>query len=548
MSVHPLAGTPVTAEQKADIQGLLAAYTEEQPDPKRPEQRVSFGTSGHRGTSRARTFNAAHIVAICEAVSEYRRSKSITGPLFIGRDTHALSESAFATALDVFLRHGADVRIDSGSPFTPTPVISHAILRANARGSDPLADGVIITPSHNPPEDGGIKYNPPDGGPAGTDVTAVIEARANELLSSSADRVRAARDERQPIAVDLRSAYVDDLRNVIDMDAIAASGIRIGVDPLGGASVDYWEQIAEAYGLNIEVVNSKIDPAFAFMSLDWDGRIRMDCSSQYAMAGLIQLRDEFDIAFGLDPDADRHGIVTRSTGLMNPNHYLSVAAWHLLRTRQGWKQDARIGKTVVTSGMINRVAEQLGREVFEVPVGFKWFVDGLREGTLAFVGEESAGATLLRMNGDAWTTDKDGIVMCLLAAEITAKHERDPAELYADLEARFGSPAYRRIDAAATREQKQALKTLSADAITTAELAGEKITGAYTNAPGNNAPIGGLKVETASGWFAARPSGTEDVYKIYAESFKGEEHLAKLIEEAQAIVDTALSSSGSSKT
>lgn len=527
-----------------DIDHLLAAFAEQHPDPRRAAERVAFGTSGHRGTSLNRTFNADHIIGICQAVAEYRRAHDITGPLFIGKDTHALSGPAYTTALEVFAANDVEVIVDLGSDYTPTPVISHAILRANADTPAHAADGVIITPSHNPPEDGGIKYNPPSGGPADTDVTGGIEARANEILVEGIEslRARAAPESRDALTAersDLRGAYVRDLRSVIDMDAIAASGIRIGVDPLGGSSIHYWGSIADEYGLNIQVVNPALDPAFGFMPPDWDGKIRMDCSSRHAMAGLIELRDRFDIAVGLDPDADRHGIVTRN-GLMNPNHYLAVAAWFLFQHRPGWQRTAGIGKTLVSSSMIDRVAQHLGRRLHEVPVGFKWFVAGLQDGSLAFVGEESAGATFLRRDGTPWTTDKDGILLSLLAAEITAKMQRDPAEIYRELESMFGSPAYVRIDAPANAAQKKVLKSLSPDAIRAPALAGEPIVAKQTTAAGNNAPIGGLKVATENGWFAARPSGTEDVYKIYAESFRGEEHLRLIVDEARSIVDEAL--------
>lgn len=544
MSVHPLAGKPAPAELLADIPELIAAFSQQHPDPDQPTQRVSFGTSGHRGSSLSCTFNADHIAAICQAVLEYRRAQDYTGPLMMGKDTHALSDPAFTTALEVFTANDVDVLIDLGSPYTPTPVISHAILRANLN-SAALADGVIITPSHNPPEDGGIKYNPPDGGPADTAVTAAIEKRANEIMARGLASVRraSAREAADVVATqrhNLRADYLYDLRSVVDMDAIAAAGIRIGVDPMGGSSLQYWDRIADMYGLNLEVVNSMLDPAFSFMPLDWDGKIRMDCSSPYAMAGLIEFRDQFDIAVGLDPDADRHGIVTRSAGLMNPNHFLVVAIWYLFQNRPDWRSDAGIGKTLVSSAMIDRVAAQLGRPLVEVPVGFKWFVQGLQDGTLGFVGEESAGATFLRRDGTPWTTDKDGILLCLLAAEITAQTGREPAELYRELETTLGSPAYLRIDAPATPAQKSVLKTLSPDAIKAPELAGEKILAKQTRASGNGAAIGGLKVATENGWFAARPSGTENVYKIYAESFRGEEHLALVIEEARTIVDAAL--------
>jgi phosphoglucomutase len=541
MGVHSGAGKPAPPEALADLPRLLAAYDELRPDPQEPAQRVSFGTSGHRGTSLNRTFNADHIAAVCQAVAEYRRAHGITGPLVLGKDTHALSEPAFATALEVFSGNAVDVIVDTGSPYTPTPVVSHAILTAN-RAATARADGVIITPSHNPPEDGGIKYNPPNAGPADTDITGAIEQRANALLADGLREVKRTRASVGSRSRDLLAQYVDDLTAVVDLDAIAAAGVHIGVDPLGGSSVHYWSRIADQYGLNLEVVNAKVDPAFSFMRLDWDGKVRMDCSSPYAMAGLIDLRDRFDIAVGLDPDADRHGIVTPSAGLLNPNHYLVVAVWYLFQNRPQWRSDTGIGKTLVSTAMLDRVARALGRHLYEVPVGFKWFVQGLQDGSLGFVGEESAGATFLRRDGTPWTTDKDGILLCLLAAEITAKTGRDPAELYRELEARFGSPAYKRIDAPATSAQKRVLKALSPDAIKTPSLAGETIVAKQTTAPGNDAAIGGLKVATENGWFAARPSGTEDVYKIYGESFRGEDHLALILDEARTIVDEALRS------
>ncbi len=548
MSLSPLAGKPVPSDRIPDLARLLSAYHDERPNPERPAERVSFGTSGHRGSSLQRTFNADHIAAICRAVVESRRAAGITGPLFLGRDTHALSEPALRTALEIFGASGARVVLDGSSAFTPTPVLSHAILSHNRDHPDDLADGVVITPSHNPPEDGGFKYNPPTGGPAETIITAGIEARANALLEEGMEpmgrRERKADGAGAAESRDLLGAYVSDLASVLDMEAIAGSGIRIGVDPLGGASVEYWERIGDAYGLDIEVVNERVDPTFSFMHLDSDGKIRMDCSSPYAMAGLIELKDGFDIAFGLDPDADRHGIVTPGSGLMNPNHYLSVAVWYLFRNRPGWNGDAGVGKTLVSSSMIDRVAKELGRRLVEVPVGFKWFVDGLRTGDIAFGGEESAGATFVRRDGAPWTTDKDGLLLCLLAAEITAKTGRDPGTLYADLEERFGRPVYERISAPASREQKAALKALSPDAVSADELAGEPITAKLTRAPGNEVAIGGLKVVTENGWFAARPSGTENLYKIYTESFLGTDHLRGIQEEARAIVDGAFATAG----
>jgi phosphoglucomutase len=557
MGIDPLAGKPVPSERATDVVAILEAFGSQQPDPKIAAERVAFGTSGHRGSSVRRTFNEDHILAICQAVAEYRADRGIDGPMFLGRDTHALSGPAFETALQVLGAHGIRVVIDSASPYTPTPVISHAILSwgaddgqgGRAGGGKNQADGLILTPSHNPPEDGGIKYNPPHGGPADTDVTSVIERRANQILAEGlADVKRQSWGEAGALGAaetaDLRQAYVRDLADVVDMEVIAASGVRIGVDPMGGSSVHYWNAIAEEYGLDLEVVNREVDPAFSFMRLDWDGRVRMDCSSPYAMAGLIDLKDRFDVAVGLDPDADRHGIVTPGTGLMNPNHFLAVAVWYLFGNRPDWPAGAGVGKTLVSSSMIDRVAEELGRRLVEVPVGFKWFVDGLLGGDIAFAGEESAGATFLRRDGRPWTTDKDGILLSLLAAEITARTGRDPGELYGDLESRFGSPAYERIDAPANVAQKAALKTLSPDAVAAAELAGEPIERKLTRAPANDAAIGGLKVVTRNGWFAARPSGTEDVYKIYAESFQGPDHLRRIQDEARAIVGDAFRRAG----
>jgi phosphoglucomutase len=549
MSVHPLAGKPVPAAQRVDLDELVATYHAEAPDPSDPAQRVAFGTSGHRGSSLRHSFNDAHIAAVAQAIADYRGSAGTTGPLFIGRDTHALSEPALATALQVFAANEVDVIIDGGATYTPTPVISHAVLRYNHGRSFAIGDGVVITPSHNPPEDGGFKYNPPSGGPADTDVTSVIERRANELLADRLHGVKrvSAEQARRAFAArvsDVTSAYVADLGTVLDMDAIAASGVRIGVDPLGGASLTCWEQIADRYGLAIEIVNRRIDHGFSFMTLDWDGRIRMDCSSPYAMAGLIRLKDSFDIAVGNDPDADRHGIVAPSVGLMNPNHFLVVAIWYLFRNRAHWSERAGVGKTLVSSSMIDRVTRHLGRSLVEVPVGFKWFVHGLQSGELAFGGEESAGAAFIRSNGAAWTTDKDGILLALLAAEITAREERDPGELYRRLEQQFGSPVYERVDAPASSEQKNALKRLSRESVAAKALAGDPIVAVLTHAPGNGAAIGGLKVATEHGWFAARPSGTEDVYKIYAESFKGEEHLRQIQAEAVDIVNAAFRRAG----
>jgi phosphoglucomutase len=549
MSVHPLAGTPAPRDRLVKIPELVSRYYTERPDPRASDQRVAFGTSGHRGSSLDGSFNEDHIAAICQALTEYRERHGTRGPLFLAKDTHALSEPAFTTALEVFAGNELELVIDEGSRYTPTPVLSHAILTYNRGRSSALADGVVITPSHNPPEDGGFKYNPPSGGPADTDITAWVESRANELLDQGLQGVRrvsaaAARSASTTRAADLAAAYVAQLPSVVDLEAVRGSDLRLGVDPLGGASLGYWEWVADRFALNIEVVNPLEDPTFAFMPLDWDGKIRMDCSSPHAMAGLIQLKDRFDIAFGSDPDADRHGIVTPSAGLMNPNHYLAVAVSYLFRNRPGWRADAGIGKTLVSSSMIDRVAEGLGRRLVEVPVGFKWFVEGLVSGTLGFGGEESAGASFLRRDGSPWTTDKDGIILCLLAAEITARSGRDPGELYRELEQQYGSPVYERLDAPADSAQKAVLKNLSPDAVEARQLAGDPITDKLTRAPANDAPLGGLKVVTANGWFAARPSGTEDVYKIYAESFTGAAHLRQIQEEAQAIVSRAFRVAG----
>ena len=545
MTVHELAGKPPPRSLLVNIPRLVSAYYTHKPDISDPSQRVGFGTSGHRGSPLNNSFNEDHILAISQAICEYRQAKNITGPLFMGKDTHGLSEPALASGLEVFAAAGITVMIQEGFGYTPTPVISHAILTHNRGKKQGLADGVVITPSHNPPQDGGFKYNPPSGGPADTETTKVIENRANEILGSGLKDVK-----RMPYEMALRAdtthnydyltPYVEDLKNIIDMDVIANGGVKIGVDPLGGSAVDFWDPIAEKYGLSIEVVNREVDPTFSFMTVDKDGKIRMDCSSPYAMANLIKLKDDFDIAFGNDPDCDRHGIVTGSGGLMNPNHYLSVAVWYLFQSRTDWKGEAAVGKTLVSSSMIDRVSAHLNRRLLEVPVGFKWFVDGLIDGSYGFGGEESAGASFLRRNGEVWTTDKDGIIMDLLACEITAKSGRDPAELYQELEEKFGSPIYERIDAPATMEQKTALKGLSAEMVTAEELAGEPIVAKLTHASGNNAPIGGLKVVAENGWFAARPSGTEDIYKLYAESFKGQEHLREIQAEAQVIIDAAL--------
>ncbi len=545
MSIHPLAGKPAPREMLVDVPALLAAYTERHPDPGVAAQRVAFGTSGHRGTSLQTSFNEDHILAVCQAICEHRAAQGIDGPLYLGRDTHALSEAAMATAIEVFAANGVDIFIQTGGGYTPTPVISHAILTHNRGRTRGRADGVVITPSHNPPEDGGIKYNPPSGGPADTGTTRAIQDRANEILIGRRVEVRRmphARALEVPTTHrrDFVQPYVDDLAHAVDLEAIRATGLEIGVDPLGGSGIHYWPAIAETYGLRIEVINGVVDPTFGFVRVDRDGRIRMDCSSPYAMAGLIAHKDRFAVAFGNDPDYDRHGIVTRSAGLMNPNHYLAVAIDYLFTHRSGWGAEIAVGKTLVSSSMIDRVAAGLGRKVVEVPVGFKWFVDGLLEGRFGFAGEESAGASFLRRDGTVWTTDKDGILLDLLAAEITAVTGADPGVHYGALEERYGRSHYERIDAAATPAQKAALAGLSADAVHARELAGEPITGRWTHAPGNKVAIGGLKVATENGWFAARPSGTEDVYKIYAESFRGQEHLRQIQEEARAIVATAI--------
>ncbi len=537
-----MAGRRPSASMLVDVDRLVGAYYEEHPDPSNPAQAVSFGTSGHRGSSSTGTFTEDHIVAISESIARYRAAAGIGGPLFLGRDTHALSEPAFRTAVEVLVAHGIDVAVDSQLGYTPTPAISHAILTHNARGGA-KADGIVITPSHNPPEDGGFKYNPPHGGPADTGVTRQIQETANELLGA---RLRGAQRIAYEEAIklarrhDYRSAYVGELAAVVDVEAIANAGVRLGVDPLGGASVAYWEAIADRHGINLEIVNDQVDPTFSFMPLDHDGKIRMDCSSPDAMAGLISLKDRFDVAFANDPDADRHGIVTRSAGLLNPNHYLAAAIAYLLGgARREWPADAGVGKTMVSSSIIDRVVAGLGRRLEEVPVGFKWFVAGLLDGALAFGGEESAGASFLRRDGTPWSTDKDGLIMCLLAAEMTVRGGKDPAQLYAELTESYGAPVYRRIDAPATPAQKLVLGSLSPEDVSAGELAGEPITGVLTAAP-SGAALGGVKVVTQCGWFAARPSGTEDVYKLYAESFNGEQHLERIFEEAQQLVDAAL--------
>ena len=549
MSVSPLAGKPAPRSLLVNVPRLVASYYAVTPDPADPGQRVSFGTSGHRGSSFDGSFNENHILATTQAICDYRAAKGIAGPLFLGMDTHALSEPAFITALEVLAANGVATRIQSGRGYTPTPVISHAILTFNRDHKGVSADGIVITPSHNPPDDGGFKYNPPSGGPADTDITKQVQEMANAFLEKGLAGVR-----RMPYEAALRASsteeydyvapYVADLANMVDMAAIRGSGIRIGVDPLGGSGVGFWEPMVECYGLNLSLISDVVDPTFSFMTVDKDGKIRMDCSSPYAMARLIEHRDAYDIAFGNDPDYDRHGIVTRSAGLLNPNNYLAVAIDYLFATRKNWRADAAVGKTVVSSAMIDRVAAGLGRSLCEVPVGFKWFVPGLIDGSFGFGGEESAGASYLRTDGTVWTTDKDGIIMDLLAAEITAKTGKDPAEHYTALTKRYGEPVYERLDAPATKAQKAALSKLSPDLVTVSSLAGEAIVAKLTNAPGNGAPIGGLKVVTENGWFAARPSGTEDVYKIYAESFHGRDHLTALQAEARDIVDAAFKKAG----
>jgi phosphoglucomutase len=548
MSVHPGAGQSAEPEDLVDVPHLVTAYFAGHPDPAVPEQRVSFGTSGHRGSSLDTAFTADHIAATSQAICEYRAANGIDGPLFLGRDTHGLSEPAWVTALEVFAANGVTVLVDAADRYTPTPAVSHAILTHNSTRTGARADGVVVTPSHNPPRDGGFKYNPPDGGPAGSDITQWIQDTANAHLADGLRQVHRipfarARAAETTRTYDYIGSYVDDLPSVVDLDAIRHAGIRIGADPLGGASVDYWGAIAERHKLDLTVVNPLVDPTWRFMTLDWDGKIRMDCSSPYAMASLIAQRDSYQIATGNDADADRHGIVTPDAGLMNPNHYLAVAIEYLCTNRPDWPADAAIGKTLVSSSMIDRVAESLGRRLVEVPVGFKWFVPGLLDGSIGFGGEESAGASFLRRDGRPWTTDKDGILLALLAAEIQAVTGESPSRHYARLVERFGDPAYARIDAPASRDEKAKLGALSPEQVTATELAGEPITGKLTSAPGNGAAIGGLKVTTESGWFAARPSGTEDVYKVYAESFRGPEHLAQLQDEARRLVSSALGAS-----
>lgn len=547
MPIHSLAGRPAPASILVDIGQLLDAYTDLKPDVTVREQRVAFGTSGHRGSSFKRSFNEQHILAVTQAVCEYRATQQTNGPLYLGKDTHALSEPAFMTALEVLAANHVTVVIDRDGGYTPTPVISHAILTYNRGRTSAVADGIVITPSHNPPEDGGIKYNPPHGGPADTQVTKWIEERANALLADKLQGVKRlpyaqARNAPTTHLHDYIQAYVSDLGQVIDMEVIKSAKLTLGIDPLGGSGVAYWQPIAERYGLHIDNVNPVVDPTFRFMPLDWDGKIRMDCSSPYAMANLIALKDRFDVAFGNDADNDRHGIVTRTAGLMNPNHYLAVSIAYLFANRPDWKPDAGIGKTLVSSSLIDRVAGTLNRKLVEVPVGFKWFVSGLLEGSLGFGGEESAGASFLRRDGTVWSTDKDGIIMDLLAAEMMARTGKDPAQLYLGLTKELGEPVYERIDAVATPEQKTILSKLSPAQVQATELAGDKIVAMMTTAPGNGAAIGGLKVVTGQGWFAARPSGTEDVYKLYAESFRGKEHLKRIQGEAQELITKALAS------
>ena len=545
VQANPLAGKPATSNPLVDLPKLITAYYSESPDPAVAAQRVAFGTSGHRGSSFDRSFNEAHLLAMTQAICSHRRQQGITGPLFLGFDTHGLSAPAFATTLEVLAGNGVDAMIAAHDEYTPTPALSHAILKYNRGRTSGLADGIVITPSHNPPESGGFKYNPPNGGPADTGITKWIEAESNRLLAASSSGVTRvpfarARDATTTHRHDYLGDYVADLGNVIDMDVIRGARLRMGVDPLGGAGVHYWPAIAERYALDLTIVNDSVDATFRFMTLDWDGRIRMDPSSPDAMQGLIGLRDRFDISFACDTDHDRHGIVTRSVGLLPPNHYLSVSMDYLFRHRPGWRADAGIGKTVVSSSIINRISEKLGRRLYEVPVGFKWFVDGLFDGSLGFVGEESAGAAFLRTDGTVWTTDKDGIAPALLSAEITARTGRDPGDAYRELTRELGEPLFARVDAPATPEQKKMLAQLSPAQVTSKELAGDPIQSILTRAPGNDAAIGGLKVITQNGWFAARPSGTEDVYKIYAESFRGAEHLGRIQEQAREIVAAAM--------
>ncbi|MBX3073018.1 phosphoglucomutase (alpha-D-glucose-1,6-bisphosphate-dependent) [Candidatus Obscuribacterales bacterium] len=545
--LSPFAGKPVQPDMLVNVPKLITSYYEDKPDVSEPTERVAFGTSGHRGSAFKRAFNEDHILAITQAICLYRKEQGYTGPLYLGIDTHALSEPAFASALSVLAANDVNVMIDSAGGYTPTPAISLAILNYNKGKKSGLADGIVITPSHNPPEDGGFKYNPPSGGPADTNITGWIEKKANEFLANGLKDVKtisfkAALKASTTQEFDFGKLYVDELTSVIDIDAIRGAKIKAGVDPLGGAGVAYWARLVDQYKLPIQVVNSLVDPTFSFMSVDWDGKVRMDCSSPYAMAGLLKLKDQYDIAFANDTDHDRHGIVTPTAGLMNPNHYLAVAIDYLFTNRTNWRKDAGIGKTIVSSSMIDRVAKRLGRKLVEVPVGFKWFVEGLSDGSLGFGGEESAGASFLRKDGSVWTTDKDGIILALLSAEILATTGKSPSEHYEALTGEFGNPVYARVEAPASAEEKANFKKLSADQITASEFAGEKIVEKLTTAPSNNASIGGLKVVTENGWFAARPSGTEDIYKIYAESFKGDAHLKQIQDEAKALVSKVLSS------
>ena len=539
--VNPAAGKPVPPNALANIPRLITAYFASKPDPADPAQRVSFGTSGHRGSSLKNSFNEDHILATTQAICDYRRGAGLTGPLFVGIDTHALAEPALVSAIEVFAANGVDIMIDEHAGYTPTPVISHAILTYNKGRTAALADGVVITPSHNPPEDGGYKYNPPHGGPADTDVTARIEKGANLYLENALKgvaklRYERARKSRSVHLHDYIGPYVSDLGNIVDMALIKSAGVKIGIDPLGGAAVHFWQPIVERYGIKASVVNDLVDPTFRFMTADWDGKIRMDCSSPFAMASLIQMRDKFDVAFANDTDADRHGIVTRSSGLMNPNHFLAAAIAYLFEQRSQWGKDAAIGKTIVSSSIIDRVAKKLNRKLVETPVGFKWFVDGLGDGSFGFAGEESAGASFLRRDGSVWTTDKDGIILGLLAAEILARTGKDPSQLFDELTSELGVPFYERIDVPATMQQKNALKAVSPSQLDIKELAGDPVRATWSKAPGNGQPFGGIKVETEMGWFAARPSGTEDVYKVYAESFRDQKHLKRIQDEAQTAI------------
>jgi phosphoglucomutase len=549
MALHPQAGQLVTHDKLVDVPKLMSAYYTQIPDIDEPSQTVSFGTSGHRGSSLLNSFNETHIAAICQALCDYRQKHEINGPLFVGMDTHALSQAAFCTAIEVMVANGVEVVIQEHQGYTPTPVISHAILNYNQGKNEGMADGIVITPSHNPPEDGGIKYNPPHGGPADSDVTAIIQDQANLIIRGNSQQVKRVSFQQALLSdnlkeVDFSIDYIDELDQVIDMQAIKDANLKLATDPLGGAGLAYWQKINERYGLNIEVVNDKTDPTFSFMNLDKDGKVRMDCSSAYAMSGLIKLREKYDLAFGNDPDFDRHGIVTKHSGLMNPNHYLAVVINYLYQNRPEWPEDLGVGKTLVSSSMIDRVVKKLGKPLLEMPVGFKWFVKGMFNSEIGFSGEESAGGIFLRRDGRPWATDKDGIILCLLAAEILAKTGHDPSQHYDKLTEEFGQPLYKRVDVAANLWQKKALSTLKVEDIQSSELAGEAILDVQTHAPGNNAAIGGVKVSTENGWFAARPSGTENVYKIYAESFKGQEHLDALIAEAEVLVERVFETAG----